>query len=411
MHVNFFLTYYLPRLGGVENAVAYLARTFVAKKHKVEVHVTSSLGYHRNNKLKRMEILNNHLVHRYPCLDINLVKIIGKKQSIPISPLLSLSPLFNHADVNNVHVPHQIIAESLSLSSIISKTPTVLTIHNFEVYKSKLERIMFQALSTMTNLMFNHVDGIIVSSNLFKRRYFSNKFNGKVDVLPFGIDLSKFNLHEPVNSKEKERHPSLLFVSVLDDAHWYKGLGYIIKAMRLLTKERYDISLNVVGKGPLKDYYQSLVKKWGLQDNVKFLGRVSDQKLIELYYNSDVLILPSVSELEGFGLVALEAMACGTPVIVSDICGVSEVVKNLGYGLIISPFKQNSKLILKNWYDKISDHRVRKDFPDVIKNSILKLLDFDWKDKAPDIFNKIKKNYSLNNYATKYLEILEKHIN
>jgi len=94
-----------------------------------------------------------------------------------------------------------------------------------------------------------------------------------------------------------------------------------------------DVELTVGGGGRLLDEYR---KKAG--DNVRFLGRISEEEKIRLYQSSDMFVLPSTSaEQEGFGIVALEALACGTPCIVSDIVGLSGKMRAKKCGTVVPP--------------------------------------------------------------------------
>jgi len=145
-----------------------------------------------------------------------------------------------------------------------------------------------------------------------------------------GVNPEKF----PGPRFQSSRSGNVLFVGQLQA---YKGVDTLIDAVGILKNEfgKY-VHLKVVGEGPC---YTSLTKQtlnMGLSDQVSFEGSVSDDLLLELYGESDVLALPSRNRREAFGIVLLEAMASGKPVVASDLPGVRDIV-NRGGGLLVRP--------------------------------------------------------------------------
>lgn len=126
----------------------------------------------------------------------------------------------------------------------------------------------------------------------------------------------------------------LLFVSTIEPR---KNIPTLLKAFRqLLDGYRVDVSLVLAGaKGWLYDEVFQLTEELNLVDDVFFLGRVSTEELVWLYNTAQALVAPSI--YEGFGLTPLEAMACHTPVIVSDVSSLPEVVGDAG--LLVDPYE------------------------------------------------------------------------
>lgn len=119
----------------------------------------------------------------------------------------------------------------------------------------------------------------------------------------------------------KTEKPSFAFVGGLDREHYFKGVSLLIRAMR-----NVDAHLTVVGEGDLRVEYEQLVRNLGLVSRVSFVGRVSDVVRDRIVAQSWALILPSVNTSEAFGIVLVEAMRVGTPVIASNLPGVRSVV-------------------------------------------------------------------------------------
>lgn len=162
----------------------------------------------------------------------------------------------------------------------------------------------------------------------------------KFREIPFGVDTNKFR---PAPGKFS-RSPRILFVGGLDQAHYFKGVNKLLKALARLKDTNW--SLDVVGEGDLRPEYQRKAKELGLENRISFPGQVNEEKLIEYYQQSDLFVLPSTDSSEAFGLVLIEAMACGLPVIASDLPGVRRVFRNGEEGLT-TPSGDEKKLAEK----------------------------------------------------------------
>ena len=169
------------------------------------------------------------------------------------------------------------------------------------------------------------------------------KYPEKFKEVPFGLDTDFYSPKLPESNKGliaktkeiinfvtknfiKRGQVNLLFVGGLDSAHYFKGLSVLFEALTKLEHKHWR--LNIVGAGNLMESYQNQAECLGLSSKVKFLGRVDEANLIKVYQSSDIFILPSINRHEAFGLVLIEAMACGVPVIASDLPGVRQVFRN-----------------------------------------------------------------------------------
>lgn len=135
----------------------------------------------------------------------------------------------------------------------------------------------------------------------------------------------------------------ILFVGQLDKSHHYKGLKYLIQAMKIVSLTVSDVKLVVAGKGNNINHYKQLVKNLDLEKYVMFTGFVDDEDLPYFYRGSDVVVLPSTDNSEGFGMVLAEAMACGTAVIGSDVGGIPYLINHNENGLLV-PKRDMEKL-------------------------------------------------------------------
>nr|MBC7245835.1 glycosyltransferase family 4 protein [Chloroflexota bacterium] len=121
----------------------------------------------------------------------------------------------------------------------------------------------------------------------------------------------------------------------MDRAHFFKGMTVLLQSLIYVCNRH--VRLLVVGEGNLRPAYQQRALRLGLDEQVIFCSQVSDTELPAHYALCDVLVLPSTTMGEAFGLVLLEAMACGKPVIASNLPGVRSVVSNGEDGLLVQP--------------------------------------------------------------------------
>jgi glycosyltransferase involved in cell wall biosynthesis len=118
----------------------------------------------------------------------------------------------------------------------------------------------------------------------------------------------------------------VLFVGGLDRAHSFKGIRFLIEAWRDLGMAK--AKLLIVGQGDLRETYARLAVEMGLKNSVLFADPVEDDQLPEYYRLADLLVLPSLNSSEAFGIVLIEAMACGLPTIASNLPGLRSVIKD-----------------------------------------------------------------------------------
>ena len=194
--------------------------------------------------------------------------------------------------------------------------------------------------------IIKRADNVIVSTMDYARHSRVAPFiDDRFVEIPFGVDTRRFAPQETRNSEQGagETCFTILFVGSLDKAHWFKGLDVLLRALRLLKnqsslKENNGLYATIVtnrplfkciiiGDGDLRGGYENMAKQYDLDSVVQFLGKVSHDELPIYYRNADCFVFPSVSRAEAFGIVVLEAMASGLPVIVSDLPGVRTLIE------------------------------------------------------------------------------------
>jgi phosphatidylinositol alpha-mannosyltransferase len=163
--------------------------------------------------------------------------------------------------------------------------------------------------------------------------YASSYVSGPYEIIPNGIDLEKFSPEVQKIKKFNDDKLNILFVGRLEKR---KGLKYLLDAYRRVKDEFYNSRLIVVGPGTrFLGKYKKQVRDYGLKD-VHFVGSVSDNELPRYYNTVDVFCAPATGQ-ESFGIVLLEAMACGKPIIASNIEGYAGVMTDGKEGILVPP--------------------------------------------------------------------------
>jgi len=174
-------------------------------------------------------------------------------------------------------------------------------------------------------LVMREADRIIVSTESYAAtspqigKYWP-EWSGVREVIPFPIPERP----TPVPGKLQEKY--FLFVGGMDRAHYFKGVENLLRAFALASEQAHGFKLHLVGEGDLRQAFQKLSQKLGLADRVVFHSSLPNSpELSALYRDAHAVIFPSIDRSEAFGLVALEALSHGTPLIASKLPGVSEV--------------------------------------------------------------------------------------
>jgi glycosyltransferase involved in cell wall biosynthesis len=187
----------------------------------------------------------------------------------------------------------------------------------------------------------------------------------KIAVIPNGVDTRKF--HPSIHTEENLLLWCGRFVRE-------KGLEYLVDAIRIIVKEkgRSNIVLLLIGSGPLLSRIQNLTRAFGLQDNIVFRGPLSHEELPNIMNRASLFVLPSL--MEGMPYVLLETMACGVPVVGSNIPGINEIVKPGVNGLLVPP--QDPRTLASAILSLLDDEMLRRSMGQKAREAMVE--NFDW---------------------------------
>jgi phosphatidylinositol alpha-mannosyltransferase len=183
------------------------------------------------------------------------------------------------------------------------------------------------------------------------RHFIGRYFPGDYRIIPNGVEIDPFANAEPYEEL-RDGTLNILFVGRLEDR---KGLAYLLRGYHRLRKRRVDARLIVVGDGPRLREYKRYVATRRIRD-VEFVGHVPLEAKLRYFASADVFCAPSTGQ-ESFGIVLLEAMAAGLPIVASDIHGYKQVVSRDVEGYLVEP--KNPRAIAAALYKLAGDPELR----------------------------------------------------
>ncbi|MEG3224060.1 MAG: glycosyl transferase family 1 [Methanobacteriales archaeon Met13] len=314
--------------GGTEIATYHLAREMARRGHQVEVFTTA---------------LDNRTVVEADRVTVHRYATQFRVASANFSWGLLRGPQKVEVDLAHAHynMPH---ADYSALKYSQKRgVPLVVTYHaDAPNTGGSFLRNQLQSYYNRHFLprVLEQSDIIITTSKSYiDRSRFLGRYREKIRVIPNGIHLEEFQTNL---SKEEcrlklglplDKKIILFFGNLIP----YKGPDVLLRALAEVKKEYFEVQLLYVGRGPLKSELRSLARKLGVEEDVNFSGYVSPPLKALYYQAADIFCLPSVNLAEAFGIVNLEAMASGLPIIASDLGGIPDIVVDGENGLTVPP--------------------------------------------------------------------------
>ncbi len=325
MQVVQLVKYYDPCQGGMETVVKNIVEGVIDCSTNINFTVYSN--NHEQNFVKSVDLKNRETIIK------EITPAYLKSQPLNLR-YPSLKKLIEDNDVIHHHYPFPTMEVTLLryLKQMTNKKFVITWHANIKNSRwSWIERIY----NPLIEKLLDRADTIIVTSpQLFEASTILQKYKEKIQLIPLSFD-PKFS---SIVSKKfpSERCFELLFVGKLRK---YKGVEYLIKAIVNL-----DVKLKIVGNGEEFQILKDLVKLLNIENKVVFISNANDDELMECYKKADLFVLPSINEAEAFGVVQLEALANGLPVINTNLkSGVPYVSLNNYSGITVEP-KNSDKL-------------------------------------------------------------------
>ena len=343
------------------------------KAEKLELIILAP--HHR--EAKNFEVLDDLKVYRFPyfypmryqrlAYGGGILPNIKSSNLAKIQvPFLFLSELFwtfkiiREKNIDGVH-SHWMIPSGL-IGAFCRRAfgiPHIATLHGSDVNTIKKSRI----LRKICSFIVHNSDRITTNSNFIKNVVLSidDKAQDKVEIIPMGVDIESFKSKEDVNLKAFFG-VKYLILSVGRLIDW-KGISYLIMAMKKVITKFPNTKLLIGGSGPERENLENLVVKLDLKKTIIFIGYIKNIDLPKYYRSADVFCLPSINlngQTEALGVVLLEAMACGIPVVGSNVGGIPDIIKD-GYNGFLVPEKSPEDLA-NRIIELLSNDKIAKEF-------------------------------------------------
>ncbi len=306
------LAYFGNYKGGLQLYVQNLAKKQLEEGHDVKIITSSYYGNQKN--IEGIPIIR--------------VKALFSAFRVPFTPMLPLILLREECDILHAHLP----LPWLDISCVVKKffhkkTKFIITLHNYLPTKSIISKIFaFIHNKFLISSAIYFSDRIITTTNEFAQSLPYHIPQSKHVNIPLGVDTEHFNMQ----SQNEFNKFQVLFVGRLIPE---KGLDILVKAMKIVTKKIPEARLLALCSETYNySQFEKELERIG-RNYLTIKKNVSHKRMPIIYQQSSVLVMPSI-DLDSFGYVLLEAMACGCPVITTDLPGPSSVVDKMT-GLVV----------------------------------------------------------------------------
>ena len=315
--------------GGTEIAAYNLAINMAKRGNEIEVFTTSI------DSRESIEIYHNMRIHRNP----TSFKIASANASFK----LIYKPLNYDLDIVHAHSPIPYSDLPALLYSKRKKVPLILT-YQFDGQETGGSFMRNAGVGIYNKFFINKVlgsaDVIIATTESYANESpFLRGYKDKIVIIPNGI-----NIEEVTTSHTQEECRSLLGLAVdtqiilfFGSLVPYKGPEILLKAFKTFKNQFPTVKLIFAGRGEMFEELRKQTMKFDMVDDVIFTGFVEEEKKPLYFKAADIFCLPSTTMAESFGIVNLEAMASGIPIVASNLGGIPDIVKNRENGLLAEP--------------------------------------------------------------------------
>jgi len=311
--------YYYPYMGGIESHLQVLSDE-LNPRVDLEVLVAHTKPGTVRERVHGVSVTRCGSWHRY--------------NSVEVTPSMVFELSRRSYDVIHVHLPHPVGAAAYLASKKPDRHRLVVTYHSDVVR----QRFLLRLYAPLVQRLLERADVVIATSpQLREGSEALAPFKGKCRVVPYGLDLGVFSStpeREQAAAQLRARFGGRRIALGVGRLIYYKGFEQAIQALTRLP----DVQLVLIGDGPLRGMLEDAARQHGVADRVSFEGELMNEAITPYYLASDVFLLPSTAPSEAFGIVQIEAMACGIPVVNTSLpSGVPYVSRHEQTGLTVPP--------------------------------------------------------------------------
>lgn len=327
-----------PRwIGGTEIATYNTAKSLAARGH--EVHIITAL----DEELDPVSRVDGFTIHRLPLIKtprcrVNIGYIIWWGSVFRV--IKGIKPDIVHVQDLQRGVPAYLAKKILGI-------PFVVWGQGDDVYGTWFGK------SVIAPLVLMHAATVIALSEQMKKVMIAIA-PCKVSIVPNGIFLDQFRSQQERDDLKERDTKTIIFVGRLREV---KGVRYLIDAMKIIHAADPEVKLIIIGEGEERQLIERRIIEYGLEHCITLTGAIPNEEVSTFLATSDIFLLPSLSE--GFGIVIIEAMAAGLPIIASRVGGIPDLITDGKEGFLVEP--KNPQQIAERVLYLINEEFLRKE--------------------------------------------------
>lgn len=335
MRIGMFVNYYIPSKGGIETSVINLKNGLEAAGHQVFIFCPNYPGWEEKDPK----------VYRYKSFAFAQG---GYQYVIPLPQLSKMDEVVRslNLDIIHSHGPYSLGWEATKLGRRL-RLPVVVTYHiKYEDYSHYVfgvpKQLARKVIRWFVNRNCRKCDAIIAPSSAIKKLLFDQGIKKSVYVIPSGIGIDQFaadqGKREELRRKYGVRNNEVLLITasrVVPE----KNIDFLVRAFALIHERKKSAKLMIVGDGSYRGELEALVKELSLGESIVFTGLLDKEGMIAHYQASDIFTFASLTETQG--LVAVEAMAAGLPVVAVKASGIEDMIKSGQDGILTDNQEEN----------------------------------------------------------------------
>ncbi|NHJ47606.1 MAG: glycosyltransferase family 4 protein [Asgard group archaeon] len=387
------------KVGGLAAHVYDISKMLVKKGYEIHVVTCSFPG------AKDYELIDGVHVHRFDAYQIPAPDFLQWDLNMNLLMEKKAIEVIDKYSIDIIHAHDWLVANAAIGLKHLYRKPLIATIHSLERgRRSGLFNDGQNMIDQIENQLIQEAwHNIVCSQYMQSLCHFSFDFpNDKMTIIPNGVRYKEFSVE--LDSKEKAIHHKKYalenenIIAYIGRLVPEKGVNVLLGAVKFVLERLPDTKFVVAGEGWHRNELETLTRELGITEKVLFTGYLPDEDFLAYFNVAEVLVVPST--YEPFGIVALEGMATKTPIVVSDVGGLSEIVDHGWTGMKVPP--DNSMALADTIVELLENQSLAKN---IVKNAMEKLTYvYDWSiiaDHTMKVYERVFEEWIDHDWKTK----------
>jgi glycosyltransferase involved in cell wall biosynthesis len=387
------------KVGGLASHVYDLSKMLVKKGYNIHIVTCSFPG------APDYEVVDGVHVHRFDAYEIPAPEFLQWDLNMNILMERKAIEIIKKHDIDIIHAHDWLVASAAIGLKHLFRKPLIATIHSLERgRRNGLFNDGQQMIDQIENLLIQEAwHNVVCSQYMQSLCHFSFRFpNDKMTIIPNGVRYNDFSVKlskgDAVKHHKKYAQIKEQIVSYIGRLVPEKGVNVLLGAVKPVLEKIPNIKFVIAGEGWHRNELQRIAKELKIEDKVLFTGYLPEEDFLAYFNVSDILVVPST--YEPFGIVALEGMATKTPIIVSDVGGLSEIVDHQWTGMKVPA--DNSQALADSIIELLTNEILRNR---IVSNAIDKLKHvYDWSiiaDHTIKVYQNVLEEWKSHTWKTK----------